>query len=680
MVKGGNWGELEKEVVRRERVDDEFTPIIRDAANVMLEPEKHMKRVFRGVPAKELRSKLSTGASRSRQKQRRGRTAGGGGGGASGMGKLVSQEMDTAAFLAAWDSQRPASVRPQAQQQEQPTHISPSGMAFHLQQGYTLQFAMGDGMLADGVASMSPYDRQEAVDILQVGAVADKFFEPRPPPSPRPRPPPNTADSRYVQSASSSSSSSPYGSGQRSSGTRMMSPRQRKLQQERSQWSSRGGEEEERGGGRGGGRGSNGSPQSQRSNLRARRKKKNEARGGLGARGQGRNHRQRWQEEDQEEDGTIDARGGGRKVLNLRQVKSSAASKIQALYRGNVTRDSMDTLWNETNAACLIQCAVRGKAVRLEISELHEAAVCIQAHVRGGVARKRARKRRGGRNGRRGRSQSYRNNRGRPKKKVLTARERKGAAATKIQAMGRGHIARCLVDDLVEEMEAAALIQSHIRGKAVRLEHQEMNQAATVIAAHTRGNLARKGFKPDPNYRKVPRKKKARPGAALKQPKRAVARGGGGGAKNEAATKIQAVGRGHIARCLVDDLEEDMDAATLIQSQIRGKAVRLEHQEMNEAASTIQRHERGRCARANVKLSSPKITTTSAAPAVDGVRCLAVHAFEGSGGDDGDDDDLHFSQGEYLIALDTSEDWWEGYVEGNPSKTGFFPHNYVKKV
>ena len=258
-------------------------------------------------------------------------------------------------------------------------------------------------------------------------------------------------------------------------------------------------------------------------------------------------------------------------------------------------------------------------------------------------------------------------------------------APTKVQAMGRGHIARCLVDELVEEMDAATLIQSHIRGKAVRLERQEMNQAATVIAAHARGNLARKGFKPDPNYRKVPRKKKARPGAVLKQPERAVARRGGGGDKNEAATKIQAVGRGHIARCLVDDLEEEMDAATLIQSQIRGKAVRLEHQEMNEAASTIQRHERGRCARANVKLSSPKITTTAAsaaaaAPAVDGVRCLAVHAFEGSDDDGDDDDDLHFSQGEYLIALDTSEDWWEGYIEGNPSKTGCFPHNYVKKV
>ena len=191
MVSGGNWGELTKEVSRRESVDDEFTPIIRDAANVMLEPEKFMKRVFRGVPAKELSRKLSNGSSQSRQRQRRrGRR------GEAEEGKQEQHEMDTGDFLAMWDSQRPASVRPQAAARQ--PHISPSGMAFHLQQGYTLEFAMGDGMLADGVDGVLPfYERQEAANVLSVGSVADKFFEPRPPPSARPRPPPTPYRPHY---------------------------------------------------------------------------------------------------------------------------------------------------------------------------------------------------------------------------------------------------------------------------------------------------------------------------------------------------------------------------------------------------------------------------------------------------------------------------------------------------
>ena len=57
-------------------------------------------------------------------------------------------------------------------------------------------------------------------------------------------------------------------------------------------------------------------------------------------------------------------------------------------------------------------------------------------------------------------------------------------------------------------------------------------------------------------------------------------------------------------------------------------------------------------------------------------RCLAVHDFEGE-----EDDDLSFAKGDWIIVVDSSEDWWKGYLEseGKNGRVGSFPHNYVEE-
>merc|ERR1711871_322546 len=44
--------------------------------------------------------------------------------------------------------------------------------------------------------------------------------------------------------------------------------------------------------------------------------------------------------------------------------------------------------------------------------------------------------------------------------------------------------------------------------------------------------------------------------------------------------------------------------------------------------------------------------------------------------------DLGFAQGDIIVATmcDKSSQWWEGYLESDPSVTGSFPHNYVEPL
>ena len=75
-------------------------------------------------------------------------------------------------------------------------------------------------------------------------------------------------------------------------------------------------------------------------------------------------------------------------------------------------------------------------------------------------------------------------------------------------------------------------------------------------------------------------------------------------------------------------------------------------------------------------------TSTSSATREKYQRCLAIHDFAG----EEESNDLSFSAGAFLVATDTSDDWWQGYIEieGEPmpptSQHGSFPRNYVKVV
>ena len=104
--------------------------------------------------------------------------------------------------------------------------------------------------------------------------------------------------------------------------------------------------------------------------------------------------------------------------------------------------------------------------------------------------------------------------------------------------------------------------------------------------------MVRNGFKPDSNYRPTIKQKRPRPGAAMNGGTRRIR--SGPLSNSAAATKIQALHRGHMSREDTEDLREEDDAASLIQAQIRGKAVRLEHEELNDAARVIQAHARGK--------------------------------------------------------------------------------------
>ena len=637
MVSRGNWGELNKEVVRRDHVDDEFTPIIRDAANATYNPKRYMSTVFKGIPTAVLSQRLSSKRSRRQKKEM--------------MEPLKDENtMDTATFLAMWDAEKEQQQRQRQrqeqpsqssgnnqqrqqqqqtrQQRQQPTEISPSGMAFHLQQGYKLQFAMGDGMLSDGFDAISPYERHDAVNVFNIGTIADNFFEPRPPPSSqRPHAPPNTATTRGINTAT----------------TRKISPNKHRRQQQKSA----------------GGAISENSMQKERWLADKNRKMEQQARKKSGIRARRKQ------------------KGEARRQTNVRQVKGDAAAKIQAVYRGNVAREEYEDLLDQTDAACLIQSQIRGKAVRLEYVEMNAAAECIQLYARSNsrlsdselpeeileafqifdkdgngfisvaelchymttlgdkltrteietiiqeadidgdgqinyeefIHGPATNSNSNSYSNSYSNSDPYSQNKHPVVKRKLNAREKKGQAAIRIQALERGRIARRDVDILEDEMDAATLIQAQLRGKAVRLEHTEMNHAASNIQKHVRGKLIRKGFKPDTNYKPTVQKRLAPPGAPMSAQYNNSRRGitksttekrkrtEGSLSEKEAATNIQSVYRGYVSREEVESLRDDTDAATLIQAQIRGKAVRLEHKEMNHAATAIQSSRRGQLAR-----------------------------------------------------------------------------------
>jgi hypothetical protein len=635
MVGRGNWNELQKEVVRREDFDREFAPIIRDAANVMYEPDKYMKKVFKGVPSSELSQKFK-GSSKSNRRQRQRQK--------EESKKQDTNEMDTATFLAMWDQEQQSSSRFHGQD----ANLSPSGMAFHLKQGYTLQFAMGDSMFADSVTDISPYDHSDAVNVFNIGNIADKFFEPRRVLSPRPRPPPNTATSKR---------------GGGSAGPWNLSPRQKRhvneSPEESQRWLEKQNQKFER-------------HVNKKISLRDRRKKK------LSHSRQQQNRKNH---------------------SNLRELKSEAAAKIQAMYRGKLAREAYESFLVQYDATCLIQALIRGKAVRMEFTEMHDAAICIQAYVRGGLVRSSKSGRWGRRRRQRGNKynshfgNNSRKSHGNISNKLKNKREIKSHAATKIQALQRGRVARAQVEMLEDENDAAISIQAHLRGKAVRMEIEEMHTAASKIQAYARGQMIRNGFRPKENI--VPPTMRNRGGFqqtgktsnSLRTFKSSKPGKKGTNDKSlqeiQAATKIQAFHRGNMSREYIEDLVCETDAATLIQSQIRGKAVRLEHKEMNQAAITIQKRTRGNQSRARTGDNEEKEVDEKymSKGVVELVRCLAIHDFETT--EEGDEaNDLTFEAGQYIIATDTSDDWWIGYLEatGPNGKTGYFPRNYVQLV
>jgi Ca2+-binding EF-hand superfamily protein len=57
--------------------------------------------------------------------------------------------------------------------------------------------------------------------------------------------------------------------------------------------------------------------------------------------------------------------------------------------------------------------------------------------------------------------------------------------------------------------------------------------------------------------------------------------------------------------------------------------------------------------------------------------CLAVHDWP-QPGQPGSNSDLSFTAGDKILALRTSHDWWEGFLEREPARVAKFPSNFVK--
>ena len=612
----GNWGEINKEVVRRERFDKEFASTIGDAASAALGPNARKKRFGNGA------------SSRSNPKRQR----------------TQNNEMDTETFLAMWDREREqqqqSATPTRKKQTQQIEQLSPSGMAFHLQQGYQLQFAMGGSVLADSFSGVSPYERHDAVNVFNIGNVADKFFEPRPPPSARPRPPPNTANHRRGGGTAGPHNLSPRQKKYDANNSRInraSSPRHKKYDannpEEKQKWLEHQQQKYER-------------HVNKKSKLRDRRRQKKQQNHNQKEPGDGGDRRDGgdWREERGGRNSNSYSSRNSRNSrnsnnqeehLSTRQIKGEAATKVQSMFRGMHAREQYEDMLDQADASTLLQAHARGFAVRMEVAEMNVAAIKVQRLYRESATRKR--KTRTTRNNRMsiGRYNDEHNNEynTRPtgtSRRPMNLREKKGRAAIKIQALERGRVARADVEMLEDEMDSAIAIQKHMRGKAVRLEIQEQHQSARSIQKHARGQLVRNGFCPDPHYQAPKKLGTPRPGAAIHTGKGQrtsathksikVTKGTKGtkgqsrsssasaprsshgqlhGTKevNTAAIKVQSLYRGHVAREDVEDMREEADAASLIQAQIRGKGVRLEVMEMNRAAKVIQRHERGNQAR-----------------------------------------------------------------------------------
>ena len=57
-------------------------------------------------------------------------------------------------------------------------------------------------------------------------------------------------------------------------------------------------------------------------------------------------------------------------------------------------------------------------------------------------------------------------------------------------------------------------------------------------------------------------------------------------------------------------------------------------------------------------------------------RCRALYDCEAD-----NDDELSFCEGETIIAeKEEEEDWWQGYVEGQPHRHGMFPKTFVQVI
>jgi hypothetical protein len=265
--------------------------------------------------------------------------------------------------------------------------------------------------------------------------------------------------------------------------------------------------------------------------------------------------------------------------------------KMQSIVRGFLARRAVKLLHKRVeeegkrSVIIKIQALARGYLVRngvanLDSAESREAAITIQAAVRGWITRIRIRRLRW----------------------AIQEHIIKTNCAIKIQKLFRGRRDRKEADEKLQG-EKAVVIQKHIKGKLARKELSKQKAAATSISATYKGARARRQYRRN------------------QQIKREVE-------ETEAAIKLQKVTRGHNTRKTLAQKkaeeeakraeeanalknmkeEEQSSAAVKIQSIVRGKADRKkaaalkEEKEQHDAAMKIQSIQRAKQAKKEVQL------------------------------------------------------------------------------
>jgi len=298
-----------------------------------------------------------------------------------------------------------------------------------------------------------------------------------------------------------------------------------------------------------------------------------------------------------------------------RAAEYTAASNITAVVRGFLARRAFALVWRHhmrrvrADAVVHIQAMFRGFALRRSLdveagAKRQRAAIRIQCLVRGTQARTRCRW----------------------LMCAMRQAQEAAAAATQIQCAFRTTAARRRVQ-LRRETKAATAMQSSVRGfaarRSVRARTRARRDAATRIQSVGRGYIARSTYggplaeararrqeaAAAVRIQSVTRARTGRRKAEARRAELAAARAKREAEEAAAAAKMQSAVRGRLARGRVGRMREEKQqtaAATKIQSIRRGRAARkkvaAKRQRLREdkAVKDVQRLARGRVARKRV--------------------------------------------------------------------------------
>ena len=192
--------------------------------------------------------------------------------------------------------------------------------------------------------------------------------------------------------------------------------------------------------------------------------------------------------------GHIQARQRGRSARRRRRAQTDAATRIQAQYRGKAGRCS---------ARARQQVLLAEERARVGSEEEHSAATMLQALQRGRATRERmaAEQRVERQARRRERIAVARRKAKRAARRAAQARlhsrdatDAEHHAATQLQAVQRGRLARRRMAREAEEHQAATRLQAVQRGRLIRRHRIKEQRAATKIQARQRGRQDRRAF------------------------------------------------------------------------------------------------------------------------------------------------------------------------------------------